>query len=388
MTSKERVLAAFEHEPTDKVPIHHLGFSSKVASYILGREAYVGGGIQQWREAKALWEGEDAHREFLKRSLRDAFDVGRAVDNDIIRLHYWRLNEKPTKKIDEYTFLYGDPEKKYVIRRFVPSSELFSIVEEFPPRKSMTVSRRLEEAKRIVTELEDQLENYKPGMEEFEEIRFLLREYGREHVIRISGGSVGIGLSTEDPVWLMAMVAKPNLAARYLDVQAEFAVKRIRYFAEAGVKILFSGCDIASDEGPCFPPKIFRELVLPRLQRVVEECHKYGIYLLYASDGNLWPIADDLFGRSGIDGYYEIDRRAGMDLHKLRKRFPDLVLIGNISSHTLHFGTRREVIAETLSCLKEAKESRGIIVGVSNYIVPGTPKENIDALLETIRRYR
>jgi len=152
--------------------------------------------------------------------------------------------------------------------------------------------------------------------------------------------------------------------------------------------MLFGGCDIASDEGPCFPSKVFRRLVLPRLQRVVEECHKYGICFLYGSDGNLWPIADDLFGRSGIDGYYEIDRRAGMDLNKLRKRFSNFVLIGNISSYTLHFGTRDEVIAETLSCLREAKESRGIIVGVSNYIVPGTPKENIKALIETIKKYR
>jgi len=388
MTSRERVLAAFEHESTDKVPIHHLGFSSQAASYILGREAYVGGGIQQWREAKALWEGEEAHKEFLKRSLQDAFDVGRAVGNDLLRLHYWRLNEKPTKKIDEYTFLFGDPEGRYVIRRFIPSSELFNIVEEHPLRRRMTVSERFKEAERYLSEREEWLQNYNPRREDFQELRQLMEKYGKEYALRISGAGVGIGLSTEDPIWLISMVTKPEIAARYLDIQLEIALKQIRYFAEAGVKLLFSGCDIASDRGPCFPPKVFRELVLPRLREVAEECHKHDMYKLYGSDGNLWPIADDLFGRSGIDGYYEIDRRAGMDLRKLRERFPDLVLIGNISSHTLHFGTRDEVIAETLSCLREAKRSRGIIVGVSNYIVPGTPKENIQAMIETIKKHR
>jgi len=388
MTSRERVLAAFEHESTDKVPIHHLGFSSQAASYILGREAYVGGGIQQWREAKALWEGEEAHKEFLKRSLQDAFDVGRAVGNDLLRLHYWRLNEKPTKKIDEYTFLFGDPEGRYVIRRFIPSSELFNIVEEHPPRRRMTVSERFKEAERYLLEREEWLQNYNPRREDFQELRQLMEKYGKEYALRISGAGVGIGLSTEDPIWLISMVTKPEIAARYLDIQLEIALKQIRYFAEAGVKLLFSGCDIASDRGPCFPPKVFRELVLPRLREVAEECHKHDMYKLYGSDGNLWPIADDLFGRSGIDGYYEIDRRAGMDLRKLRERFPELVLIGNISSPTLHFGTRDEVIAETLSCLREAKRSRGVIVGVSNYIVPGTPTENIQAMIETIRKHR
>lgn len=387
VTPRERVLAAFEFESTDKVPIHHLGFSSQAASYILGREAYVGGGIQQWREAKALWEGEEAHREFLRRSLQDAYELGVAVVNDILRLHYWRLNEKPAKKIDEYTFLFGDPSSKYVVRRFVPSSELFSIVEEHPPKKNTPISEQFKEAKKYLDEREEWLQKYNPRREDFEETRGLIEKYGREYAIRINGGTVGIGLPT-GRIWLLAMVAKPELAARYLDIQVETALKQIRYLAEAGVKFLFSGCDIASDNGPCFPPRVFRELVLPRIRRVAEECHKYNMYLLYASDGNLWPIADDLFGQSGIDGYFEIDRRAGMDLRKLREKFPNLVLIGNISSHTLHFGTREEVIEETLSCIREAKRSRGIIVGVSNYVVPGTPRENIIAMLETIQKHR
>ena len=47
MNSKERVDACFRKEKTDKIPVHHVGFSSKAASIILGREVFVGGGIQQ-----------------------------------------------------------------------------------------------------------------------------------------------------------------------------------------------------------------------------------------------------------------------------------------------------------------------------------------------------
>ena len=83
MNSRERVLAAFQQQETDRMPVHHLGFSSDVASALLGREAYVGGGIQQWREAKALWQGEDAHREFVDRSFRDAIDIALLCEHDI-----------------------------------------------------------------------------------------------------------------------------------------------------------------------------------------------------------------------------------------------------------------------------------------------------------------
>ncbi|HIE14382.1 TPA: hypothetical protein EYP70_03830, partial [Candidatus Bathyarchaeota archaeon] len=97
---------------------------------------------------------------------------------------------------------------------------------------------------------------------------------------------------------------------------------------------------------------------------------------------------DDLFRRTGIDGYYEIDRRAGMDLEKLKKRFPNLVLVGNISSYTLTQGSKYDVVKEALSCLKVAKRYGGIIVGVSNAILPTTPIENVMAMIETVRKYR
>jgi uroporphyrinogen decarboxylase len=152
--------------------------------------------------------------------------------------------------------------------------------------------------------------------------------------------------------------------------------------------MIFGGGDFASNQGPFYSPESFHELMLPGLKRITDACHKYGIYYLFASDGNLWPVAEDLFGNSGVDGFYEIDGRAGMDLRKLRERFPHLTLIGNISSVTLHTGTKEDVIRETMTCLEEAKRSGGIIVGVSNCIVPGTPEENLWTMVDTMKKNR
>jgi len=69
-------------------------------------------------------------------------------------LHYWRLNEKPALKIDEYNFLYGVPEKKHVIRRFEPSSEMFGIIEMYPSRKKMSISEQFKEAEKYLEERE------------------------------------------------------------------------------------------------------------------------------------------------------------------------------------------------------------------------------------------
>ena len=380
MTPRERVLAAFEKRPTDRIPVHHIGFSSQVASAILGREAYIGGGIQQWREAEALWRGEDAHREFLERSFRDAIDLALTLDEDVVRASYWRHPLKPTQRIDENTFLYAyGKEEEWLVLRYDPPSEQCNIFRYKPKKLSF------EEVERGLEERERALADYAPREDDFAfEVR-AQRLLGHERVVRVGGVGIGIPIR-EAEVWFEAMVLRPDLVERHLDVQAEIAVRNVEFLVRFGFRYFFGGGDFASNDGPMYSPQLFRKFVVPRLMKVTEACHRYGAYHLFASDGNLWPVADDLFG--AVDGYYEIDRRAGMDLGKLRRRFPHLTLLGNISSHTVHLGTKEEIFEEVASCMEEAERSRGIIVGVSNYLVPGTPVENVMALLEYIEKLR
>ncbi|MBO3803765.1 MAG: hypothetical protein JTT11_07870, partial [Candidatus Brockarchaeota archaeon] len=359
MKPVERVLRTFTRTPIDRIAVHHIGFSSRAASHVLGREAYVGGGIQEWREAISLWNGKKAHEEFLEKSRKDAVELALSTGQDILRYEYWRLDRKPCKVIDRYTLMFGDPEGAWEIRRLDPDTELFQVIAQSPKKEET-----FEDLEKIVEELEDRLSGYNPKKDDFGDVETIVEEFGKEYAIRVGGGSIGLPLGSK--VWLHAVVARPEIVARYLDAQAEAAARSMKALSGVGARLIFGGGDMASNEGPFYSPKSFRDLFFPRLKRIAEACHEYGMYYLFASDGNLWPVADDLFGRSGIDGYYEIDRRAGMDLGKLRARYPKLTCIGNISSHTLHRGSVEDVIAETTSCIEEAKRSGGIIVGVSN----------------------
>ena len=108
----------------------------------------------------------------------------------------------------------------------------------------------------------------------------------------------------------------------------------------ASVPLIFGGGDFAGKNGPIYSPRAFHEIMRPALQIVSEACHAHGCYHLFASDGNLGPVAEDLFGASGVDGFYEIDRRAGMDLRRLRDEYPHLAP-GRHRPETLHLGTWR-----------------------------------------------
>ena len=166
------------------------------------------------------------------------------------------------------------------------------------------------------------------------------------------------------------------------------AAKVAALMARHGFRFLMGGGDFASKNGPFYSPKAFHEIMLPGLTKLSEACHAAGAFHMFASDGDLWPVADDLFGASGVDCFYEIDRRCGMDLALLRQRFPHLTLMGGIASETLHIGAKEDVIEETRSALRVAKDMGSIIVGCSNQIVGPTPISNFWAMMEVLHGER
>lgn len=382
MTAKERVLAAFERKPTDRIPVHHISFSAGVASALLGREAFVGGGSQQWREAVAHWQGADAHAEFVERSFRDAIDIAIATDNDIIRPSYWRYDRKPTRRLDENTFLYEyGPEEDWRVLKYDPGSEQCDIV-NYKPRLPAT----FDSIEREVEAGERSLDTYEPEANFQFELR-AKKELGNQYEIRVGGVGIGVPLRGIE-IWLEAMLLRPDLVERHLDVQVELARRNVEFLAPLGFRHFWGGLDFASNEGPMFSPGLFRRFLIPRLRAVTDICHQYGAYHFFASDGQFWSVADMLFGDKVVDGYYEIDSRAGMEMGKVRRRYPELILIGDISSHTVHLGSKDEIVAECRRALEVAKSSGGVIVGISNQFVPHTPIENVLTVIETIRENR
>ena len=381
MLPKDRVRAAYEHRPTDRVPIYQAGFSSWAGTIVLGREAYVGGGIQQYREAGALWEGEEAHKAFLQRSQDDAFAIVETLDLDLVRPSYWRLPEKPTRRIDEYTFMYGDPDgDNWRVMTFNPVTELYQECDR-APRPEPTFA----DLEAGVAHAEERSAQASPQPEHYPDIAAAIERFGDTRAVP----GVGAGLAIpRDRIWLEAIALRPDIVARYLDCMVTNAAKTAPVMMQLGTPYLCGGGDFAGPLGPLYSPRSFHELMAPRLAQISAALHEVGAYHGFASDGNLWPIADDLFGCAGVDFFYELDRRAKMDPRRVRERFPHLTRWGGIASETLHIGTVEDVRHETRTALEMAKECGSMIVGCSNQIVAGTPPANIEAMLNIMRDER
>ena len=83
---------------------------------------------------------------------------------------------------------------------------------------------------------------------------------------------------------------------------------------------------------------------------------------------------------------YEVDYDAGMHFDKLRRRFPEMVLIGNVSCDLLCRGTFDQVVHRTRECIDAAGPR--VIAASSNSILHGTPVDNVYALFDTAKSYK
>jgi len=381
LTPAERVIATFEKRKLDRIAIYHSGFSSRVGSGLLGRECYSGGGINQWREATALWNGPDAHAEFVAHTTQDARDLAKVAHCDLIRIGYWRMAAKPAKKIDEHTFFYGDPDGDYSVRQLDPVTELYQEIE----KRDSAAPRTMEDIESIVVASEKALDRYQPGPESFR-AQFEAREYfGPDYEIPSMG--YGLAVSNRDLLWIEAVAARPDLVERHLECQCVRQCRIIEAQKDMPFRIIMGGGDFCGKHGPNYSPKFFHEVMMPRLKRMSDTAHKYGKYTVFATDGNVWPVADDLFDAAGTDGFHEIDRLAGMDHWRLRERHPKLTCFGNISTITLHLGTKDDVIRECRDNAEAALQLGGVLCGVSNQVVPLAPIENVITMIETLAEY-
>ena len=389
MTHKERVLAAINNQPVDKIPVHHIQFSMYAARTILGRPANVGGAALRWKELNAIWEGREDG--FDEQCEKDALAVAEACGHDILRLLYWRWWPwiKPFRKNDDGSFLCGDPAGAWTKYSYRPDLELmieepggtavektdvdpFNVTEDY-------LFALIEAEKRI------QAAPTQPGQEWMTRSIRQVGQYA-DYVLKLGSETVFVDMMVSEE--LAAAALWPETFRTLLELRADRYIRQVKDIAAAGQRVNFAGMDICTDAGPSISPDMFRRVVFPPLKRLVDATHEMGMYYFFGGDGNFWPLADMMFNELGIQGWFETDKSAGMDLGKLRERYPHVLFIGNIPVQVLHRGTREDVIRETMECLETAHDLGGIVVGCSNMIMPGTPPENVLAMLTCIENNR
>ena len=380
MTSRERVERAFRHEQADRVPRYEQSVSCPVASEIMGRRMRTAGGRIRWEETSARWESEEAWRDYAGHLLEDVGDLIRELDFDICGVP-WRHAARPAAKLDDYTFRYEDAEAEvWSVYRYYEMSDVFDEVDSSVRQEGIpAIERIVASAERWAEEAQP------PTRETYADLLAIAERAGGDRCLKSGEGFLMI---PPQAGWLEACAQRPDLVERYLDAAAQQALVAIPVVPTMGISVLWAGGDLASSAGPIYSPAMFRRFLLPRLQKIMEAAHNAGLVYLFRTDGNIWPIAQELLVESGVDGYGEIDIDAGMDPAEVKRKFPSLTLWGGIScGRMLAFESPERIREEVRRVIESCAPGGGFILGSSNSIHAGIPPRNFVAMQEAAREF-
>ena len=196
--------------------------------------------------------------------------------------------------------------------------------------------------------------------------------------------------------YFSAYALYPEVMERDFSLQADVAALRNRAAARAVVegglpKLIRLDHDMADSRGTLVNIRSLEDIWFPHFARSIEPFLEADIRLLWHCDGNLMEMVPRLI-EAGVAGFQGFQYEAGMDYPRIcrltdRDGGPLTILAGVSVTRTLPAGTPQDVARE-MEWLVENGPRRGLFLGASSSITPGTPHENIQALIDGLAHYR
>jgi len=191
---------------------------------------------------------------------------------------------------------------------------------------------------------------------------------------------------------LLDLIENPELVDAILDrIEHIQTAMMQRFFARAGrtLDLVFISDDVAGQQSLLLSPAAWRRHLEPRLRRWCDLIHAHGLKVFYHTDGAARPLLKPILD-CGVDVLNPIQHACpGMDLAELKQEFGHRVIFhgGVDNQFALPRGTAADVRAETRRCLATlGAGGTGYICCSCHNVQPGTPVENVLAMIETVQQ--
>lgn len=364
MNSRERVLAALNHQEPDRPP-RDLGCTTATGIH---PTAYLALKRSLGMEEDFEFMSSRALLARVEKPVVDHFGI------DILPLITSSTGEPPVLDVNR---AYVD---RWGVERRLPDLEGHYFVSRSPLGNMNTVSEvdkfNWPEPQVDYSELREQALKYRA---ETDKALMLNLNVGFLHQAQFMRGF---------DLWLMDLAADPKFAEYYMDrileiwlADAEAMIKTVKDLAD----VVIYADDIAFQNGPMVSTPMYKKYFKPRQKKVFDLLKSSGLKTLYHTCGSLGTLLDDLVDM-GIDALNPVQVSAkGMgDTAKLKKEWGDKITFwGGIDTHyIMPRGTVEEVQEEVWHRLDDLSENGGYVLATVHDIQADVPPENVLALYQ------
>ncbi len=397
MNSRERVLAALNHQEPDRVPIDLGGSDSSGITAIAynNLKSYLGikrGRTRIFDPYQQIVDVEEKVMDAVKSDVRSVMIQPR-------NWKPWKLPDGSDCEIPEkWNPRYREDGSQVVFNEqgeivaIMPSEGLY-----FEP-----VIAALKDCQSI-----DDLDRHKDDIVSFDLPAYLDRTFGemsetaREIRKRsdylLSGGNFAAHVFASSQilrgwdVFLLDLLERPLFAEALMERLVEAYCERFdRYWSSLGqyLDVVVVSDDLGTQKAPILSPDLYRKRIKPyhkRLYSYIKE--KSNAFLFMHSCGSIYRLIPDLI-EAGIDILNPVQvNAAGMDTKRLKKEFGDVLVFwggGCDTQRILPYGTRQEIRDEVKRRIDDLAPGGGFVFTQVHNILPDVPPENMMAMYEAV----
>jgi uroporphyrinogen decarboxylase len=198
--------------------------------------------------------------------------------------------------------------------------------------------------------------------------------------------------SQYEPAWqirgyeqfLMDMISEPAIPFYILGRIHEQELRRYIAGARAGVDIIHSGDDVATQRALIMSPDLWRKFIKPLHKQLNDVAHAINpkVKILYHSDGDITDIIPELID-IGVDILNPLQPEC-MDIGWIKREYgKHIIFDGTIGTQsTMPFGTPDEVRRAVAESKKLYGYDGALMIAPTHVLEPEVPPENIMAFLE------
>lgn len=378
LTSRERVLAAINHEEPDRVPI------------VIGVSNATGIKMAPYRELKRII-GVDAP----DRYLYDWPELGTAAIDEVTmrRLHgdvRGVLDREPAAVLERNRT--REPHTDYI-------NSWGSGAVEVAPDDWFPMVEPLAEATTI-----DAIERYPwPDMDDPTRVAHMTAEAVQlaadgEYAIMVTPWLLfplerAFAMQGMAPFLTNAAVM-PEFAEALLCRIASLCERLMGHVLDAvgdNIDIVKIGDDLGTQQSLLVSPSMYRSLLKPiHADLIASIRRRTKAKIFFHTDGDVFPLLDDL-AEIGVEILNPVQTSAGKmaDLATLKRRYGDVfTLCGAIDTqHILPSGTPAEVRAEVRRVIGELAPGGGYMLASVHTIMHDVPAANILAMVDAVQEY-
>ncbi|MCL1857911.1 MAG: hypothetical protein FWF92_01585 [Oscillospiraceae bacterium] len=184
---------------------------------------------------------------------------------------------------------------------------------------------------------------------------------------------------------MFAFYDYPELMNRITQDLCDFNMKALQELFKV-MKPDFVGYaeDMSYNHGPMISKECFDKFMLPHYIAMNNFCHENGVRTLVDSDGDV-TVMIPWFVKSGIDGVYPLERQANVDIAKIRREYPEFIMLGGYDKMVMNKG-EEEIKGEFERILPVMKSSR-YIPSVDHQTPPGVSLEEYKLYIKIFEEY-